>query len=389
MFLFWCLVLLKPGKMDTAHYRHLVQGYINKTLTDEELLVFTHLVREGKLDEYLKDAMNAEAGLTAADEPVFTPRKRVLPLWVRYAAAMLLLLLVTTAAWFLLHREAPVPRPVSSYQRDLQPGKNKAVLTLQGNRQIVLDDADSGLLAYQGNTALLKSKAGQLVYDAAKTPADAAMLNTLTTPMGAQYQLVLPDGSKVWLNAASSITFPAAFTGAERVVSITGEAYFEIAKIKQRGNNLLPFIVKTPQQTVKVLGTHFNINSYENEQSERTTLLEGSVQVSAAAQTVQLSPGQQAVVGNGKPTAVVSADVESVTDWKDGYFIFNDEDLESIMRKVARWYNVKIEYRFKPGQLYFGGMVSRDKNVSAVLKIMESTGSVHFIIQENKIIVMP
>ncbi|PTS95214.1 anti-sigma factor [Pedobacter sp. HMWF019] len=273
---------------------------------------------------------------------------------------------------------------------DLPAGGNKAVLTLADGSKIVLEDALKGTIAKQSGILITKTADGQLVYtqQANLRPNDAgssAALNTIETPKGGQYQINLPDGTKVWLNAASSLSYPARFSGQQRRVILKGEAYFEVAK-----NKKMPFIVNSERQNIEVLGTHFNVNAYDDERTTKTTLAEGSVKVSLtnnSGDTQILAPGQQAVVDH--QIKVQSVDIEEALAWKEGIFMFNNENLESILRKVSRWYNVDIE--FQQNQLrekYFTGTVSRFGRVSQILKTLELTESVHFKIEGRKIIVL-
>jgi transmembrane sensor len=273
---------------------------------------------------------------------------------------------------------------------DLPAGGNKAILTLANGSKIVLEDALRGTIAKQSGILITKTADGQLVYtqQANLRSADAggsAALNTIETPKGGQYQINLPDGTKVWLNAASSLSYPARFSGQQRRVILKGEAYFEVAK-----NKKMPFIVNSERQNIEVLGTHFNVNAYADEQTTKTTLAEGSVKVSLtnnSGDTQILTPGQQAVVD--RQIKVRSVDVEEALAWKEGIFMFNNENLESILRKVSRWYNVDIE--FQQNELRkksFNGTVSRFDRVSQILKTLELTESVHFKIEGRKIIVL-
>lgn len=273
--------------------------------------------------------------------------------------------------------------------RNFIPG-NKAILTLANGAKISLTDAADGEVARQSGISITKTKSGNIVYASAsdKIPKNpAAVFNTIATPRGGEYQIRLPDGTKVWLNAATSLTYPVQFTGNERRVTLNGEAYFEVAHDRTR-----PFKVFTQNQEVEVLGTHFNINSYDDESATRTTLLEGSVKVSKlnTVTGVVLKPGQLSVL-NANSLKVEAADVESELDWKNGYFIFNEESLSTIMKKVSRWYDVDVIYdqHASNSAQRFGGIVSRSKKITDVLKTMERTGEVHFKTDGRKVIVLP
>jgi ferric-dicitrate binding protein FerR (iron transport regulator) len=271
----------------------------------------------------------------------------------------------------------------SAFRNDIAPGSNRAVLTLASGKQIGLDSIGNGLLASQGNSSIIKLDSGVLSYTrqrARKTKPGAVAYNTLTTPRGGQYQLVLPDGSKVWLNAASSIHFPTAFTGKERKVEITGEAYFEIAK-----NAAIPFTVKKGNLEIQVLGTNFNVNTYDDEASMKVTLVEGSVRViqHATGHTQLLKPGQQVQIGKtGELTLIRDPDISRVIAWKEGRFEFHG-NIEGIMRQIARWYNVDVEYRGNVVKRAYAGAISRYENISKVLQMLQLTGTIHFEILKD------
>ncbi len=277
-------------------------------------------------------------------------------------------------------------------QTDITPGGNKAVLILADGSRISLTDAKNGELAEQSGMKITKAEDGQLIYTVSNSGNSSQPIsyNTIETPAGGQYRVNLPDGSKVWLNSASSLRYPVRFIGNERKVQITGEAYFEVASDKT-----MPFKVVSNDQTVEVLGTHFNVMAYPDESSTNTTLLEGSVKIVKENKSKVISPGQQAKIQNGN-IDVVAVDTEEVTAWKNGYFIFKSEDIQSIMRQICRWYNTEVEYRGDISGKVFGGKISRSRNISDVLEILESTGSLHFTIvngnapgQERRIVVMP
>lgn len=269
------------------------------------------------------------------------------------------------------------------FKDDVAPGGDKAILTLADGSTVVLDDAQNGTLAQQGSSKVIKL-GGKLVYDPANKNSKEIVYNTITTPNGGQYQLELPDGSLVWLNATSSIHFPTSFAGKERRVEITGEAYFEIAK-----NRDMPFIVTVNNAEVQVLGTHFNVNAYNDEENVKTTLLEGSVKFVSGDNINMLKPGQQSqLTNNGLIKLVSNVDVEEVVAWKNGMFDFENAGIETVMRQLARWYDVEIEYNGKTDDLFIAEM-RRNIKLSDALKALELTGKVKFDIQGKKIIVMP
>ncbi len=305
-------------------------------------------------------------------------------LWLRVAVAAAVLLFFLTSLYFVLNTAGHSSNAVV-YKTDIKPGNNKAILTLANGKTIVLTGSKNGQLANDGNAVINKAGDGELVYNANDTAnVNAVAYNTMTTPRSGQYHLVLADGTNVWLNAESSITYPTVFSGNERRVKITGEAYFEVAH-----NAVKPFRVVTSGQTVEVLGTHFNVNAYANEPLIKTTLLEGSVKVTQNANTAILVPGQQAQANHTSEDIKVieNADMDEAIAWKNGLFQFNKASIESIMRQASRWYNVDVSYNDnkKPVKT-FTGNISRNSNLSQLLKILSYTGS-RFEINGNRIIV--
>lgn len=292
-------------------------------------------------------------------------------LWPKIAAAAVLIL--GFGLYFLIGSQKEQKQAQDSTSKttysDLPPGGNKAVLTLGDGSNIVLDNAGNGNLATQGNTNILKSKNGELVYKNGNQVNEAVVFNSLTTPKGGQYHIVLPDGSKVWLNAASSLRFPTVFTGNERRVEITGEVYFEIAH-----NAKMPFIVKANDTEVAVLGTHFNVMAYTDEKFLRTTLLEGSVRVSKGGKFALLTPGQQARLNSNGINVLSNVNIDQEMAWKNGFFQFEDDNLETIMRQVSRWYDVDVAYEGSVSRERFTGRLPRNANISKVLKILSLSG---------------
>ena len=302
-------------------------------------------------------------------------------------AASLIIFIAGVAIYFSLRsseQSALAVVPEKKVENDVLPGGNKAILTLSDGYAISLDDAKNGQVAQQGNAQIAKLGNGQIAYSEIEGKQSEVVFNTLTTPRGGQFRLTLPDGSQVWLNSASSVKYPTAFIGMQRKIEITGEAYFEIAH-----NPAKPFIVSVNGMKVKVLGTHFNINAYDDEASVKTTLLEGSVSLEKAGVVATLTPGQQAQLGNsGKIKVIDNVDIDQVVAWKNGYFSFNRADLQTVMRQIARWYDVDISYEGKIPERQFGGKIDRNNNASEVLKILRET-KVHFRIEGKKIIVTP
>lgn len=308
--------------------------------------------------------------------------KREHRLWPRIAAAVSVMICLAVGGYFILRKPGPA-HYAGKIETDVKSGSNGAILTLANGQKLILEQTKEGSIDLQEGTDLRKSGDSLLVYKSGATAANATVYyNTLETPKGKQYSVVLPDGSKVWLNAASSLKYPTAFSGKERLVELTGEAYFEIAQ-----NKSMAFKVRSPGQTVEVLGTHFNIKAYADEQSTWTTLLQGSVKVeNSQHDAVQLKPGQQMLNGQkGIWRAMEKIDTAAVLDWKNGEFIFSGEPLESIMHKLSRWYDVSVEYKNDAlkKELFYGS-VSRWSNASEVLDMLALTGTIKFsIVQDN------
>lgn len=310
-------------------------------------------------------------------------------LW--YSLAAVIALVTVSVGLFFALQSQHIERPSTTLSADLNriaPGTVNAVLTLADGSKISLDSASRGRIATQGGVALSRGADNKLVYTNGGDVKTTAMWNTIETPKKGEFQLNLPDGTRVWLNAASSLSYPVAFSGKERLVILTGEAYFEVAQNKSK-----PFKVRTGTQELEVLGTHFNVNAYGEGRGIRTTLLEGSVRLKQIGSmgTRLLKPGQMAVL-RGETFEVGPADTESEIAWKTGYFIFNEEEIQFVMQKISRWYDVNVTYG--PGvlekKLKFGGIVSRNRNLAIVLKTMERTGKVHFRLEGKKnIVVLP
>ncbi len=332
-----------------------------------------------ELEKAIKKAIFEKAGI---EQPVFKMK------WFKWVAAASVMLMISTGSIFIINSRiqkkpvAVIQPKKEEFTKDVIPGQTGAVITLATGQKILLDSTVNGSVAQQGNVSVIK-KNGELVYSIDGNNTDV-VYNTMTTPKGRQFSLVLADGSKVWLNAASSITFPTAFTGKERKVTITGEAYFEVAK-----DAFKPFKVQVNQMEVEVLGTHFNINGYADEDAIRTTLLEGSVKINTKEGNSFLQPGQQAQLQKaGRIKLVNNIDLEETVAWKDGNFQFENSDINTVMRQIARWYDVEIEYKGTVNK-HFIGTISRNVNLSQVLTMLQQTGEVKCIIEGKKVIVMP
>jgi ferric-dicitrate binding protein FerR (iron transport regulator) len=261
-----------------------------------------------------------------------------------------------------------------------QHRSDKALLTLANGKQIILTGAKNGMLASQGNITINKRANGQIVYSADKQENGSKQYNTMATMRGGEYHLTLSDGTNVWLNAASSLKYPTSFSGSDRTVELSGEAYFEVAHDPSH-----PFRVVTKKQTIEVLGTHFNINAYENELSTKTTLLQGAVRVSANGRFKILKPGQQAAV-NANEIELTDADPQEAIAWKDGFFEFTDADIETIMRQISRWYDVDVTYEGEITRETFTGRVSKFLSIKQVLALVQSP-EVHITYEGRRVMV--
>lgn len=379
--------------MEKEQFINLVQKISDGTASDREIALYNRY-----FNEFQKSGTEWDAGEMGEEKRVYQRLTEklhhhikpavVIPFWSRtrkVAAAAVLFIGMLAAVLYSIYGGTSATDPYGFAKTDLAPGGNNAVLTLANGTKIILNKSGNGILNKEKGISILKTEDGQLVYTVTEDEAlyDHGM-NTIQTPNGGQYQINLPDGTKVWLNAASSIRFPAVFGKLKpRVVELSGEAYFEVAhRAKQ------PFIVNTNQQQLKVLGTHFNINSYANERVTKTTLLEGSVQISAGAKELLLKPGEQSAV-SASEMKKREVDVSTAVDWKNGEFVFKNEELSSIMRKIARWYDVEVIFMDDViAHETFGGSVSRYGKVSEVLTTLALTEKVHFKMEGRKIFVM-
>ncbi len=341
-----------------------------------------NLFEDERLETRHKMLLRINHSIQQADTPVtrLHPFKKI----KTYVFAAVILLALGTTLYFSLY-QPEIYKTEQVKLKDISPGSDKAILILANGNKISLAGLNNGEIANQDGIKISKTANGQLIYEATADggiTGDKPEFNTIEVPIGGQWQVVLPDHSKVWLNAQSRITYPIHFTGKERNVDISGEAYFEVAH-----NAQMPFKVKCGKQIVEVLGTHFNIMGYADQKLIKTTLIEGSVKVSEGNNTRLLIPGEQARVGSGKITVTNDVDMEDAVAWKNGYFKF-DENLEAIMAKVARWYDIEVVYQFKPDpNIVYAGKVSRAKNISSLLKIIEFDGDVHFKIEGRRVIV--
>jgi transmembrane sensor len=373
-------------------YKILVRRYVEDKASDKEKEVFFHLLAHGKLDKHLHSAMEAGArkvlGEQEAPEGEPTPGfKRFSTLRLRRLAAAVFIgsILISTAFWWRKDKKLPeTPVIASTFKNEVAPGGNHALLTLANGSTIALDNAGKDNLGIQGNARVMNIGAGNLVYKATAGKPSAVCYNTIITPAGGQYRVTLSDGTQVWLNALSTLKFPTSLNGADRTVQLTGEAYFEVAK-----NKSSPFHVKVAGVDVAVLGTSFNVNAYTDEASLKTTLLEGSVRLNKGGESLMLSPGQQGRTGaeNGF-SLVTNADVGQAVAWKNGYFSFDDVDIRTVMRQLARWYGIQVNYEGTPTRAQFWGKMGRDLNLTQVLTGLTKS-KVHFKLDGNTLTVLP
>jgi len=383
---------------------YLIAGFIRHTLTekehdeldawvessDENMLLFEELTDEKNIEANLAwmDKTRTEESLELTKKKIeFTPEYKNLKTkkWFYSIAASVILLVAAFGIYKIINNKQSKQTSIAKIdQTGIQPGGNKATLTLSNGSVIDLVSTPNGLIKGDNGTIINKSKDGEILYNDNDASNSIASDNILTTPKGGQFKVQLPDGSYVWLNAASSLKYPTAFATSERIVELKGEGYFEIAKDKTK-----PFKVKLADGSeVKVLGTHFNIMAYENEKSKDVTLLEGSVQITKGNNEQSLTPGQQGRIISSKIILVNAADTDQVTGWKNGQFIFHDADIQSIMRQVARWYDVDIKYEINSSQ-HFNATISRKEPVLKLLHILEETGQIHFKTKNKTIYVLP
>lgn len=379
------------------YYRFLLQRYYagNATPAEEEEL-FAELGKQSDDAEWV--AMLNELHAHTDADPQYDPAEyepvlqsilqhgqadRVRPIrrmrrWVAAAAAALVLM--AAGSYWLLHTRTSSPATPVVVAADVQPGKNGAVLTLANGQQVVLDNRDDGLISStQGTQVILKN--GQVEYQPSGT--GAPVNNTLHTPRGRKFRMQLPDGTLVWLNAASALTFPTAFTGAERKVELTGEAYFEVTKGKT------PFVVTLSNNTsVTVLGTHFNVSAYADDPGISTTLLEGAVRVNVPEHPSVLKPGQQLLFDKGAGTVALNhhVDTAAVMAWKNGVLNFQDKKLTTVIAMIARWYDIEVTYTTTPPDITFVGEIGSDVNLSSVLTFLKESG-VAFRLENRTLII--
>lgn len=361
-----------------------LQQWINADVANARL--FQNLTGEEGRERYLSGLKNFPSAdaLTKVKRRLHTKPvmkvQRSKRQWL-YASAAAVLLLISAGTWFRVLQKDKEDQLLYA-TANISPGRNMATLTLANGKKITLDSIAEGRFAEQNGISISKTANGNIVYQVKDrhTGSKSEEFNTIQTPKGGTYQVNLPDGTKVWLNAASSLKFPVSFSGKERRVELAGEGYFEVAKDKTK-----PFFVKTDSQETEVLGTHFNINAYGDNASQQTTLLEGSVKVSGIKNTsvrpVVLKPGESSLL-NSAGIAVEAANIEEDIAWKNGNFRFDNMPLCSILKQLNRWYNIDIDYTDVP-ELGFTGYISRNEQLYRVLHMLELTGNVKFKMENH------
>lgn len=385
---------------DQRRVSDLYHQYLSKNITEEQRLEFLGYVQHPDYTDFIQElisesyehpeVLNSLSPETKDRifQTIVNKQKnkiaRVLPLWTRIAVAAALTAVIFGAGLFYM-RNAPHQERSNriTYKNDVLPGTSGATLTLSNGKKIRLSDTQNGELAKEAGVIITKAKNGEVIYQVKGDPAALSKLNTLSTTKGETYKIRLPDGSYVWLNSASSLTYSTKLIEkGKRMVKLQGEGYFEITKDRSH-----PFVVTTDKQTVEVLGTHFNINSYPDESVVATTLIEGSVSVNSGKFKQVIKPGEQSI-NNGSDIKVNAVSTENVVDWKNGDFNLDELDFRVAMRKIARWYNIEVIYDASvPQHMKSGGWISRNRSLSAILRHIESSGQVHFEIEGRKVYV--
>lgn len=366
--------------MEKTEAEKLLQRYIDGEATAKERAIVHDWYNHASSEQHAEDLPVADLQMVKKrlDTALNITGQSVIKPVYRFLAAASVLLMLGYSVYFFADQQRDENRQIT-YSSDVPAGNNAATLTLSNGRKINLNDLDSGALASQSGILVSKTNSGQLIYKAAGSPEGGLQFNTIETPRGGKYQVILSDGTQVWLNAGSTLKFPASFAQQkDRKVTLTGEAYFEVVHDANK-----PFKVITAGQITEDIGTAFNISAYTDEKTTKTTIVEGSASINGS---VVLKAGEQGLL-YGKKISVKRVNTEEAIAWKNGYFMFESEKIESIMRKIARWYNVDIVFEGSMPEDTFSGTVNRSANVSEVLKNLELTDKVHFSIQGRSIMV--
>lgn len=382
--------------MSSEEIHKLIEKYNNQTASSEEKKIV-----EALYDKINGDAPNfGEAELINLKQDIFTSvintienntqpqfskiKSRKLYISIAWAAVFAGLIFGSLFIYLNTSNSHSFSRLVKKKKNEIKPGGNNAILKLADGTELILNKAADGQIANQSGIKVTKTKSGELLYTfTSGSKPQNVQINTVTTPRGGQYHLILIDGTEVWLNASSSITFPTAFTGNDRKVKVTGEVYFEVSK-----NKLKPFIVNTTQSEIKVLGTHFNINAYEDEYFQKTTLLEGSIEIKKGGQLKLLIPGEQSNISESSNAIQIKQveDLDAIIAWKNGYFQFLDSDLPSFMRQISRWYNTEVSYNGAIPTKEYTGKIPRNVKIETLIQMLSYSG-IHCRVENNQITV--
>jgi len=378
--------------MSPREFFLLYEKLISGTITAEEKIRLLEYTDQLEAEEHpweteMGDKAEIENELHALLEKEIRPKKRTkirILSTVLTAAAALTGLVIFLSSIYKTNSPQPPAAPKALATNKVTPGSNKAILTLADGSTITLDSAGAGSLTTKNGVTIKQIQNGLIAYND-RTGTNATSWSTISTPTGGQYQIVLEDGTKAWLNATSSLRFPTTFRNNERTVEISGEVYFEIAKDESK-----PFKVNFNGNTITVLGTHFNVMAYKDEAKSKVTLLQGAVKVNNRSGEQILRPGMQAQIRDSiSQITTCKANLEEAIAWKNGYFTFDHENIQSIMRKLARWYDVRVNYQGDMTGKIFSGTISRFDNISEVLSMIELTGTIHFKIQGRELTVLP
>jgi hypothetical protein len=375
---------------DSKHIKLLFERYLNNHASREETAelfqYFQDTNNKEALEQMIENQLESRDKEELIDKMILDrvfgkidldtePQNFKSPTWYKTTGVAAAIILIISISYLFLNRSTYNDHTATI----IEPGRDKATLVLSSGKTIVLEDVANGKLTEELGTTIEKTEKGGINYKIEGNTDVRIAMNLLNVPKGGQFQITLSDGTKVWLNSNSSLKYPSAFSTSERRVELTGEAYFEVSKNKQK-----PFIVETSLQKVEVLGTKFNINAYDDESSTQTSLAEGSVRVSCKNNTTLLKPGQQSTLTD-QNIAVRSINLDQVLDWKNGDFNFSNNNLKEIMRKISRWYNIEVIFEGPISQETYVAQISRKKRLNDVLRALQLSGSIKYNIRNNKL----
>lgn len=375
---------------DSKHIKLLFERYLNNHASREETAelfqYFQDTNNKEALEQMIENQLESRDKEELIDKMILDrvfgkidldtePQNITSPTWYKITGVAAAIILIISISYLFLNRSTYTDHTATI----IEPGRDKATLVLSSGKTIVLEDVANGKLTEELGTTIEKTEKGGINYKIEGNTDVRIAMNLLNVPKGGQFQITLSDGTKVWLNSNSSLKYPSAFSTSERRVELTGEAYFEVSKNKQK-----PFIVETSLQKVEVLGTKFNINAYDDESSTQTSLAEGSVRVSCKNNTTLLKPGQQSTLTD-QNIAVRSINLDQVLDWKNGDFNFSNNNLKEIMRKISRWYNIEVIFEGPISQETYVAQISRKKRLNDVLRALQLSGSIKYSIRNNKL----